>query len=444
MRKLWISISAIAMLGALTACDGDHWGSEKKEKLTGQRVAIALVQEEIKVAAQHKFPAESTKVVNNIAWPVSIANSVTLGGNLQLQDRQRLSGKGRTVKIKGNTRFGLLSTPLVTDKAIYLLDSQGDVSAFTQQTGKKMWSSQALRKTAAAKSQSFLSGGVMLANNVIYATAGLNAVVALDAESGKQKWGTELRSASRAVPVLAGKVLLVQSLDNMLYGLDAQSGEILWAHIGMGSEAQALVPVMPAVDRDGIIVQYSTGEIYKLSLQDGEEVWHTSIAPHAAMVTADQTISRTALMPLLHKGGVFVISPEGKLFCLRAADGEVLWHKELYIDNGIWLTDEYIYAITREQKLLAISQKNGLIKWQTDIAAHLVNKGKNKIIPLLAAPIVAGGQVIVNTSVSQQLRFNVADGSFISSVAIGGDVTLPSAVVAGQMYTLTNGGVLSY
>jgi|GEM_PF-3432369 outer membrane protein assembly factor BamB len=441
MRWLYFSFLMI-FTTTLTACQNDFWGEDDKVKLKGERVAILLEPKSNEQHTKTIFINENTNTTNIKEWNISFASSSTLGKNVYLEKPSTKAQK--LISINANSKFNLIAMPLIIDDFIYLMDSNANILAYKKTTKKVVWRNKDLRKTVLFKGKGFLNGGMQLENSIIYATAGLNSVVAIDANTGQTKWKQVLRSPSRAIPALAADKVLIQTIDNTLYALDRSTGEILWLHVGMNAETQLLTTALPVVSNNEIIVQYSADEVYKLSLEDGSEIWRASTNLQPGLLVENQEVSGSSFAPTLQHGKIYIISSTGQLFCVDATNGELIWHKDLNLSGNFWAADKYIYAIDKEQQLLAIDKHNGHIRWSTSIKKIVADNSKKQkpIIFFITSPIVVGDKILVNTSLGNQLYFNLQNGELITSFNIIKDVMLPPAIVNGQMFLLNNKGKL--
>jgi outer membrane protein assembly factor BamB len=442
MRWLYFSFLFI-LTSTLTACQNDFWGEDDKVKLKGERVAILLEPELFeKQNIKSIFANENTNAANIDEWKLSVSNPTIFGGNIYLNEA--VNKPQKLLSIKASSKFNLVAMPLITSNFIYLMDGNANIVAYQKNTKKIVWRNKDLRETVSFKGKEFLNGGMQLENGVVYATAGLNSVVAIDSNTGQAKWKQVLRGPSRAIPALSSDKVLIQTVDNTLYALDKINGEVLWIHVGMNTESQSLTTALPIVINNEVIVQYSADEVYKLSLEDGSEIWRASINLQSALLAENQEVSGSALAPTLQNGKIYTISSEGQLFCIDAINGELVWYKDLNLSGNFWAASEYIYAIDKKQQLLAVDKNNGHIRWNTDLRAIVENGAKKKkpVIFFSASPIVTGDKVLVNTSLGKQLHFNIQNGELISSLDIAKDVMLPPAIANGQMYLLSNKGRL--
>ena len=85
-------------------------------------------------------------------------------------------------------------------------------------------------------------------------------VIALDADTGEERWATDLALDITSGLIVAGNTVLLGAGDGILYGLDASTGEELWT-FEMGDQFSAT----PVVAGDTVYVPSHDGKLYALS-----------------------------------------------------------------------------------------------------------------------------------------------------------------------------------
>jgi len=133
-------------------------------------------------------------------------------------------------------------------------------------------------------------------------------------------------------PVVSGKTLFYgSSADCRVYAVDTSSGRVRWTFT-----TGAPVRFAPAVWRDRLFVVSDDGRLYCLSASSGKELWRKRCAPGGGMVIGnDRMIARWPV-----RGGV------------------VVRDDVLYVGSGIWPT-EGIY-------IRALDPESGEEKWVND------------------------------------------------------------------------------
>ena len=101
---------------------------------------------------------------------------------------------------------------------LFVVDTNGAVQAFDAATGAKRWTYQTdLEKDLRPSS---FGGGVTYLDGKVYATSGAGDVVALDAQTGAEKWRTRPAGPLRGSPTVAFNAVYAMTQDNQIFSLD--------------------------------------------------------------------------------------------------------------------------------------------------------------------------------------------------------------------------------
>jgi outer membrane protein assembly factor BamB len=180
-----------------------------------------------------------------------------------------------------------------------------------------------------------------VSGNRVFIGSGLYSFVAvcLDAESGSEKWRTDLKLRAFGAPLILGKhVLYGVGTGNMsedvhqypeegvakekdpagaVVCLEMETGKEVWrydmvrsVHTGLAGDAFSVY----ACSRDG--------SVYALDRKTGKLRWKTSIG---GAITSAPAVSSTGGIPT----AVYAVSREGLAFCLNPHTGKVVWQKQL-------------------------------------------------------------------------------------------------------------------
>ena len=109
--------------------------------------------------------------------------------------------------------------PAASAEAIFAAGFEGKVTALNVQTGKRIWSTEL---------EAPLSGGVGYGANLVMVGTTDAEVYALNANDGSVAWSAVVSSEILSSPQSNGEVVIVQTIDNKLFALDADSGCLLY------------------------------------------------------------------------------------------------------------------------------------------------------------------------------------------------------------------------
>jgi outer membrane protein assembly factor BamB len=131
-------------------------------------------------------------------------------------------------------------------------------------------------------------------------------------------WRTAL-GGKLSSPVVAGGTLLVASVDtHTVHALDAASGEQQWSYTAGGR-----VDSPPTVDRGRVLFGSADGYVYCLRAADGQLIWRFRAAPAERRMTSFEQVE--SLWPV--SGSVLV--QDGIVYCIAG--------RSMFLDGGLHL-----------------------------------------------------------------------------------------------------------
>ena len=99
-----------------------------------------------------------------------------------------------------------------------------------------------------------------IGEDAVYGIKDNGTVFARETKTGKEIWSTRLDSEVEVPPSVAGKTLLVGTVDGDLLGIDTDTGDIVWT-FKIGSE----ITSSPIVSNRTIYVGAKDGSLYAVT-----------------------------------------------------------------------------------------------------------------------------------------------------------------------------------
>ncbi len=178
-----------------------------------------------------------------------------------------------------------------------------------------------------------------LANGRIFFGSSNGAVYAVDSQTGKQVWKTQLDRATSTAIGVSGKAIVVGTEGKKLYRLRESDGRVI------GSLDLDVVPEdTPATSSRGIFLM-SEKEVMLVDPNVTRVVWH-----------ADSTSKWTSPRPRLWQGWVVVGDRDGTVVALDEATGAAAWSQKIH-DNrirGIGSDESTLYVGTIDGSVIAL------------------------------------------------------------------------------------------
>lgn len=344
------------------------------------------------------------------------------------------------VQVAGNSLYGeeawkynadapIRSSAAVSNDAVYVGSSRGELISLDKKTGMVKWK----YKSAFAinSSPSVNNGKVFFADNK-------QTLYALNTSTGKMIWKTALGENLPyewafdyfySSPTNADNKIYIGSKDGHLYAINEADGKVLWKYKTTG-----IVRSTPAV-KDGIVYVGSTeGILY--AIKDGKEVWQFKIAGNA-LKNEDFGFDRRAIIssPVIADNKILVGGRDGFLYAVNKQDGKELWrvdHQVSWVISSVAVKDTVVVTGTSDGRFVqAVSLNTGKEIWRY--------KTKNIV---WSSPLIVNNRVYIGSHESQLFCFDLYTGKKLNSFQTGGTIFSAPVVRDSLLYFGCDDGFL--
>ncbi|MDA1089729.1 MAG: PQQ-binding-like beta-propeller repeat protein [Proteobacteria bacterium] len=428
------AVAALLAL-ALSGCSNPlKWFEKAKDPpLEGDRISILLHQRTLspdpKLAnVQILLPAPAP----NDDWPQSGGFANHAMHHMQAPD---VINEAWSVNAGAgsNGEQRLVSSPVVGNGRIYVIDSASVVSAYGIKDGKRLWKT---NLTPNEEDEGHIPGGIAYDGGRIYVSTGFAQVIALNAANGAEIWRQRVSSPAHSAPTVRGGRVFVITVDNKLFAMNADNGEGLWTHTGISESASLLGGASPAVDNGVVVVPYSSGELVALRAENGRLLWQESLSS----IKRTDVVSNLAHIrgrPVIDRGRVIAISHAGIMGAFDLRNGRRLWQKEIGGSQSPWVAGDYIFVITNDAEIAAVSRNTGGIHWVRALPRYEDPKNQEKTI-IWTGPILVSDRLIAAGSHGKALAISPYTGRILGSVKLPSGISIPPIVAGNTVYFLAD------
>ena len=313
-------------------------------------------------------------------------------------------------------------SPAFGGDSIFAAGRDGSVTRVDAASGSTVW-----RINAGAP----LTAGVGTDGNTVAVAGEKGTVMAFDS-AGKLRWSAQTSSEVLSAPAVGQGVVVVRSEDNRIVGFDADSGKQKWV-------VQRTAPALILRAAPGILiagqqafVALPGGKMLAISLASGAPRWEAAVG-EARGATELERILDASGMPTAVGRDVCAVSYQGRAMCFDANSGTVAWAKDLSSQVGLGADERFVFAADVAGGVTALTREGGTSVWRSTQLAYRQ----------LSAPISVGRAVAVGDYQGYVHFLGREDGAALARVATDGSPIRAAPLLAGaNLIVQTSNGTL--
>lgn len=329
-----------------------------------------------------------------VTWDLPVENYTRYAGSSRRMTRAEIG----LVSVVGDQIY-LQAYNSSAGEGLYFLCFQKDrYGQYTQ-----IWSTK-IDETSGA-----LLFGYAVANGKIYAKTSTPDLVCLNATDGTLLWNSDPFTGDwlwQTPAVIDGRVYQPSGVANSLWCLDAETGDLLWEHKTEGNYVGAVTGAYGKI--------YLTGgstdrKVYALDPTNGKLIWDFTTDGSVSTMGVTIADGNIYFSCFLRKEFELGEGIPGRVYCLNADTGELVWSWTRTISNGqrVSIADGYAYTVDAE------------------CAIYCIGPGPTSTtISVTSSQFTAGESVVISGSVTDMSPFSQERPDLQSSLVAGVPVIL--------------------
>ncbi|MBL6454727.1 PQQ-binding-like beta-propeller repeat protein [Belnapia sp. T6] len=436
-RRAALLGSAGLLAGCETITDTfDNLFGERKVPLRGERLPVLAADRPLEVDEGNQRPVTLPPPVLNPDWPQPGGTVNHAPGHPALGLRLGEAWRG-SVGTGAAYRRRLIAPPLVAGDMVFAVDALGQVSALSIADGRRRWAFDSRKEK---DRDGALGGGIAFASGTLYLATGLAEAMALDAATGEPRWRVDIAAPARGGITVADGRVYVTTTENHLLALSVEDGRRLWTYRGQPTVTMALGLPAPAVEGEIVVAGFASGELAAIRAGDGRALWSETLTSSRGGGMAD--IAAITALPVIDRGRVFASGLGGITIAIDLRSGRRLWERDVAAAETPWVAGDWVFLLTTGADLACIGRDDGRVRWITQLGRYRDERRRRDPINW-AAPVLAGGRLLVAGSHAQLAEVDPATGEIAGRVRLPDGVLQQPAVAGGVMYVLTEDAVVA-
>ena len=152
-------------------------------------------------------------------------------------------------------------------------------------------------------------------------------------------------------------------------------------------------------------------------------------------------VSAVRGLPVVGDGKVYAISVGGLASAIDLPSGRRLWEREVAGEDSPWAAGSWLFIISLEQKMAALTRDDGRVAWVTDLP-RWKDTEKQKDPITWFGPLLAGDRLVVAGTNNQALAVSPYTGTILGQQELSGAASLGPIVAGGTVFVVTDDGRL--
>jgi outer membrane protein assembly factor BamB len=246
--------------------------------------------------------------------------------------------------------------PVIGDGRIYAASADGEVKALEVTSGRRIWD---------VDLELPISGGVGLYGDSLFLGASDGFVMRLDTGDGEILWRAAVTGEVLAPPQGNGKVVIAQTYDGKLHGLDFTTGERLWTYDSNMPVLTIRGTSTPILQGNRVIAGFSNGRVVGFDAATGAVEWEARVAIPQGRSEIERIVDVDGSMALLGNE-LFAASYQGFVVSIDTNSGRKLWERPVSSVSGVSQGFGNVYASDEDGTVIAFLRTGQGQRWTQD------------------------------------------------------------------------------
>jgi outer membrane protein assembly factor BamB len=365
--------------------------------LTGSQVAAPATV--VAIPTPTPDPAEVTVAASEsgAVMPMFRGNAARTGENPGPSPQERPVVKWK-IFVGGES----YASPVVGAETVFVATKAGSLISLRLADGSERWRTHV--GDYVARTTPALSG------NTLFVAAGY-ALLAIDAESGLERWSVPLRFAGSCSPVVDGDLVYVATQEGHVSAFAMETGEEVWHY-----RNDNLLFGSPAVAEGVLVIADEAGVVTAIDARTGRELWQRPAGGEAFTT------------PAIARGAAFVATNEPSLTAFDLKTGSQLWRRDVGGESSPAAGDGVVYLGGDDQSVRALDAATGETRWSSPLGYTI----RSSVTFADEEVYIGSGPTL--TAIDRR------DGSTLWTHVTGGVVTADLSVVAETVIASSHDG----
>ncbi len=262
-----------------------------------------------------------------------------------------------SVKLGDDAEFlRVMLRPAGDGNRVYAASRDGNVVAMELESGKEVWRTE-LELT--------LSAGPGVGNGLVVVGSADGLVIVLDATDGTERWRADSGGEVLSPPLVTDEYIVISTIDNRLRALRVFDGSDAWS---VEKQTPALTmrgSATPAIASNAVIAGFDSGRLVAANLEDGTVLWESLLAPPSGRSDLERLSDIDGEISVVGQD-IYAAGYQGRVAAVAAESGQILWAREISTYVGVAVDWTSAFTVNESGEIIALTRRNGQENWRQD------------------------------------------------------------------------------
>lgn len=304
---------------------------------------------------------------------------------------------------------------------VYAASRNGNVVALDPQSGKTIWRSEL---------ETELSAGPGVGEGLVVVGAADGYLIAVDADSGDEMWRANVTGETLARPAIKDDTVIVMTIDNRLRALSAFDGSSRWILEQSTPDLTMRGSAAPVIVGTSVIAGFDNGRLVAVNIASGDRIWESLLSPPTGRSDLERLSDIDGLISVVGQD-LYASGYQGNLASIAAESGQVLWSREVSSYEGVSADWNNLYTVDEEGVVIALTRRNGDETWRQN---SLLRREPTVPVPYQTTAVVGDLEGYLHF-------FSNFDGDPVARVRAGSKaITVEPVVVGDRLFVQSDDG----